>query len=53
MEVYYWFMMLTGTLLAIVCGTNLIPTNTSESILDRVAITLLWLSVSLEYFTKL
>ncbi len=34
--------------LGLICAFNLIPTNTEESRLDRLVVSLLWLSLSIE-----
>ncbi|CAM0066331.1 hypothetical protein VPHK406_0254 [Vibrio phage K406] len=47
------FLFIGAILLAFVCITNLVPTDTSKSMLDRVTITLLWLTLALEFYFKL
>ncbi|AUR91661.1 TMhelix containing protein [Vibrio phage 1.161.O._10N.261.48.C5] len=42
-----------AVLLAFVCITNLVPTDTSKSVLDRITVTLLWTILALETYMKL
>ena len=47
------FLFVGAVLLAFVCITNLVPTDTSKNVLDRVVVTLLWLTLALDTYVKL
>ncbi|AGN51457.1 hypothetical protein VPLG_00018 [Vibrio phage eugene 12A10] len=53
MDMWYLFLFVLQVLLALVCITNLTPTDTSKSVLDRVTVTLLWLVLALDTYLKL
>jgi hypothetical protein len=53
MEIYYVCLFVAQILSAFICAINIVPTNTGTSLLDRFVVTILWLLLALDNFTKL
>lgn len=52
MDIFNTVMFVLQIGLAFVCATNLAPTNTGESKLDRLVVTLLWGGLALDSLGK-
>lgn len=53
MKIFSTLIFIGAMLLAIICATNLVPTDTDSSILDRIAVTALWLASALHWLKDL
>lgn len=52
MDIFSLIFMVLTFLIAVTCATNLVPTNTDESKIDRLVVSLLWTGLFLDYWAK-